>query len=59
METTYPEKCERYIQNLRRVRALSKPQFAPGTAPEALLEEIQEQRGVLLWADAGEQRPAE
>ena len=41
METTYPEKCERYIQNLRRVRALSKPQFAPGTAPEALLEEIQ------------------
>ena len=41
METTYPEKCERYIQNLRRVRALSKPQFAPGTAPEVLLEEIQ------------------
>lgn len=41
METTYPEKCERYIQNLRRVRALSKPQFAPETAPEALLEEIQ------------------
>lgn len=42
METTYPEKCERYIQNLRRVRALSKPQFAPETAPEALLEEIQD-----------------
>ena len=41
MEATYPEKCERYIQNLRRVRALSKPQFAPETAPEALLEEIQ------------------
>lgn len=41
METTYPEKCERYIQNLRRVRALSKPQFAPETAPKALLEEIQ------------------
>ncbi len=44
METTYPEKCERYIQNLRRVRALSKPQFAPETAPEALLEEIQATR---------------
>lgn len=41
MERTPREKAERYIQNLRRVRALSKPQFDPETAPEVLLETIQ------------------
>lgn len=41
MELTNRQKWERYIQNLRRVRTLSKPQFAPETAPDVLLEEIQ------------------
>lgn len=35
------QKWERYIQNLRRVRTLSHPQFPPETAPEFLLEAIQ------------------
>lgn len=38
MEMTNPQKAERYIQNLRKVRALSKPQFSPETAPDVLLE---------------------
>ena len=41
MEMTNPQKAERYIQNLRKVRALSKPQFSPETAPDVLLETIQ------------------
>lgn len=41
MEKSKQQKWERYIQNLRRVRALSRPQFPPETAPEVLLEEIQ------------------
>lgn len=41
MELTRTQKGERYIQNLRRVRALSKPQFAPETTPEVVLETIQ------------------
>ena len=41
MEETNRQKWERYIQNLRRVRTLSRPQFPPETAPEALLETIQ------------------
>lgn len=41
MELTRTQKGERYIQNLRKVRALSKPQFAPETAPDVLLETIQ------------------
>lgn len=41
MAETNRQKWERYIQNLRRVRALSRPQFPPETAPEVLLEEIQ------------------
>ena len=41
MEQTRTQRFERYIQNLRKVRALSKPQFAPETDPDILLEEIQ------------------
>ena len=41
MAETNRQKWERYIQNLRRVRTLSRPQFPPETAPEALLETIQ------------------
>ena len=41
MEESKQQKWERYIQNLRRVRALSRPQFPPETAPEVLLEAIQ------------------
>ena len=41
MAETNRQKWERYIQNLRRVRTLSRPQFPPETAPEVLLEEIQ------------------
>lgn len=41
MEELNRQKWERYIQNLRRVRALSRPQFPPETAPEFLLEAIQ------------------
>ena len=41
MEMTNPQKAECYIQNLRKVRALSKPQFSPETAPDVLLETIQ------------------
>lgn len=41
MEESSRQKWERYIQNLRRVRALSRPQFPPETAPEFLLETIQ------------------
>lgn len=41
MEESNQQKWERYIQNLRRVRTLSRPQFPPETAPEALLEAIQ------------------
>ena len=41
MAETNRQKWERYIQNLRRVRTLSRPQFSPETAPEALLEAIQ------------------
>lgn len=39
MEMTNPQKAERYIQNLRKVRALSKPQFSPETAPAALFQD--------------------
>ena len=41
MEESNRQKWERYIQNLRRVRTLSHPQFPPETAPESLLEAIQ------------------
>ena len=41
MEESNQQKWERYIQNLRRVRTLSRPQFPPETAPEILLEAIQ------------------
>lgn len=41
MEESNRQKWERYIQNLRRVRTLSRPQFPPETAPEFLLEAIQ------------------
>lgn len=41
MELTRNQKCDRYIENLRKVRALSKPQFAPETDPDVLLETIQ------------------
>ena len=41
MAETNRQKWERYIQNLRRVRNLSRPQFPPETAPEVLLEAIQ------------------
>ena len=41
MAETNRQKWERYIQNLRQVRTLSRPQFPPETAPEALLETIQ------------------
>ena len=41
MAETNRQKWERYIQNLRRVRTLSRPQFPPETAPEVLLEAIQ------------------
>ena len=41
MAETNRQKWERYIQNLRRVRTLSRPQFPPETAPEFLLETIQ------------------
>ena len=41
MEESNQQKWERYIQNLRQVRTLSRPQFPPETAPEALLETIQ------------------
>lgn len=41
MELTRKQKCDRYIENLRTVRTISKPQFAPETAPDVLLEEIQ------------------
>ena len=41
MEESSRQKWERYIQNLRRVRTLSRPQFPPETAPEFLLEAIQ------------------
>ena len=41
MEESNRQKWERYIQNLRRVRILSRPQFPPKTAPEFLLEAIQ------------------
>lgn len=41
MAETNRQKWERYIQNLRRVRTLSRPQFPPETAPEILLEAIQ------------------
>ena len=41
MEESNRQKWEHYIQNLRRVRTLSRPQFPPETAPEALLETIQ------------------
>lgn len=41
MAETNRQKWERYIQNLRRVRTLSRPQFPPETAPEVLLETIQ------------------
>ena len=39
MEMTNPQKAERYIQNLRKVRALSKPQFSLETAPDALFQD--------------------
>ena len=42
MAETNRQKWERYIQNLRRVRTLSRPQFPPETAPEVLLEAIQD-----------------
>lgn len=41
MEESKQQKWERYIQNLRQVRTLSRPQFPPETAPEVLLETIQ------------------
>lgn len=41
MAETNRQKWECYIQNLRRVRTLSRPQFPPETAPEVLLEAIQ------------------
>lgn len=41
MESLLNKKAERYLQNLRRVKTLSKPQFGPETTPEALLETIQ------------------
>lgn len=41
MEESNRQKWERYIQNLRQVRTLSRPQFPPETAPEVLLEAIQ------------------
>lgn len=41
MAETNRKKWERYIQNLRQVRTLSRPQFPPETAPEVLLEAIQ------------------
>ena len=41
MAETNRKKWERYIQNLRQVRTLSRPQFPPETAPEVLLETIQ------------------
>lgn len=41
MAETNRQKWEHYIQNLRRVRTLSRPQFPPETAPEVLLEAIQ------------------
>ena len=41
MAETNRQKWERYIQNLRQVRTLSRPQFPPETAPEVLLETIQ------------------
>lgn len=41
MEESNQQKWERYIQNLRQVRTLSRPQFPPETAPEVLLETIQ------------------
>ena len=41
MESLLNEKAGRYLQNLRRVRALTTPQFSPDTAPEKLLETIQ------------------
>ena len=41
MAETNRQKWERYIQNLRQVRTLSRPQFPPETAPEVLLEAIQ------------------
>lgn len=41
MAETNRQKWERYIQNLRQVRTLSRPQFPPETAPEFLLETIQ------------------
>lgn len=44
MEESNRQKWERYIQNLRRVRTLSRPQFPPETAPEFLLEAIQATR---------------
>lgn len=41
MAETNRQKWERYIQNLRQVRTLSRPQFPPETAPDVLLETIQ------------------
>ena len=41
MAETNRQKWEHYIQNVRRVRTLSRPQFPPETAPEVLLEAIQ------------------
>mgnify|MGYP004539484563 FL=1 len=37
-----PERCERYIQNLRTVRLLSKPQFPEQAEASAVLETIQQ-----------------
>ncbi len=34
-------RCERYIEDLRRVRALSKPEFEPGTDAQVVLDTIQ------------------
>lgn len=39
MEMTNPQKAERYIQNLRKVQALSKPQFSLETALAARFQD--------------------
>lgn len=34
-------RCDQYIENLRKVRALSKPEFEPGTDAQVVLDTIQ------------------
>lgn len=34
-------RCDRYVENLRNVRALSKPEFEPGTDAQVVLDTIQ------------------